>query len=194
MAESRRGGKRGIRGPAIGPSWFALMAVLTCALLAGCAQEALKQDLQAGFVTVSLCPDGSGRHGREGCGDRFVIGRDGHVNALVEFAGVEAGTHSVHLVWIAPDGHEIFRKYGEVALRGDEDGYTAEISWRKAEDFGYLRREVQKRQRPGFALDSRLNIEPDRERSPGQYCLRVYWNRELLNEQVFHLEEITHQV
>ena len=153
---------------------------------AGAELAAAADGLQA---EVTLCRKVGRRSGRRiGAGHRFVMTERSYVRALVDFAGVAPRrTNAVHLVWIRPDGRELFRRYAEVSVTPADEGYAARIGWREAEDLVRVEHEEQQNPGPGFTLDSRLNISAARERQPGTYRFRVYWNRELLLEEAFEV-------
>ncbi|MFH1841873.1 MAG: hypothetical protein ABIF77_01585 [bacterium] len=122
-------------------------------------------------------------------GREFSMTESGYVGAFVKFQGLETGrTYSIHLVWLKPDGAEIFRKYAEVELTEIDTGYVTDIQWRKAEDFSYLRQKSQESETPEFYLDTRLNISAGKNREPGIYFFRVYVDRELFRETTFELK------
>jgi hypothetical protein len=87
---------------------------------------------------------------------------DGHsVEAEVTLAGLEPGKEEVvHLVWLKPDGQELFRKVLEFVPEGDTE-----------------------------SLKSSIGISPDRERDPGKYAFKVYRHRRLLTSRVFEIGE-----
>jgi hypothetical protein len=95
----------------------------------------------------------------------------------------------VHLVWIKPDGKEMYRRYAEVRAERASDDYVTTIQWKKPEDLSYLNTEQQVSPQPAFTLASRLNISHSRQRVPGDYRFRVYLDRRLLLERNFTLEE-----
>ncbi len=131
-------------------------------------------------------------------GKRIAVGDDfaelpekknRYIHGFVDVAGAPAGIHQVHLVWIKPGGKEMFRKFAEVAVAPAPEGYSTEITWLKAEDLHYARADDPRiSETPGFSLHTRLNVSPEKTREPGEYALRVYWNRELLTEKTFTFE------
>ncbi|MBT7310314.1 hypothetical protein HN843_01030 [bacterium] len=97
-------------------------------------------------------------------------------------------TNQIHLSWIKPDGKEMFRKFGEVTMTKTDDGYTTSIVWLKAEDLHYSKVEDPiVSDDATFRLNTKLNISPEKERDPGSYAMRVYWNREFLFEKTVEL-------
>jgi hypothetical protein len=163
--------------------------------LAGCEQDAVRRVRSGGACSaadsfraeITFCRRVSRRSGqRLGVGHEFRIAEKSYVRAFVDFAGVEPQRiHSVHLVWIRPDGRELFRKYAEISVAPQEQGYRTSVCWLDAEDHAYRREEEQTATVPGFSLDSSLDISADRSRDLGEYRLRIYWNRELLLEAPF---------
>jgi hypothetical protein len=174
---------------------FLLVGLLVA--LAGCEQDSVRRFRAEGTSTasdsfraeVTLCRRVSRRGGQFlGVGHEFRIAEKSYVRAFVEFTGVTLQrTHSVHLVWIRPDGQELFRKYAEISLAPLEQGYQTHVCWRNAEDHGYHKDEVQTTAGPVFTLDTSLDISANRSRDAGEYRLRIYWNRELLMEEPFRV-------
>lgn len=127
---------------------------------------------------------------RIGVAQRFEAAEKRYVQGLVDFRNVRPQRlYAVHLVWIKPDGKEMFRRYAEVVTEPHGDGYEIVIHWKKAEDLDYLKEERRESAAAGFTLASRLNISHSRQRLPGDYLLRVYLDRRLLTEKVFTLAE-----
>jgi hypothetical protein len=172
--------------------------------LGGCEQATvlrIRQGAELGIITgpadpghlqaaVTLCRRISSKTDRRyGIGRSFSLGQDRRVVALVDFHQAKPGrTYPVHLVWLAPGGKEIFRKYAEVTLSDQEPGFQADILWRKAEDFSYRKQESLQNTEPRFVLDSQLNIGPERDRAEGVYTFQVYLFRELILEEAFELQ------
>ncbi len=125
-------------------------------------------------------------------GEEFQI-RDGdkydYVNALIDVANIPADvTHQVHLAWIRPDGRELFRRFGTVTFTTNDEGFLQEVVWMDAEDLHDVQIEdAETVLAPALTLSSRLNVRPDKERDPGIYAMRFYWNRELMLEKTFEL-------
>jgi hypothetical protein len=181
----------------------ALVLALATSLLAGCgqkrvadfkaAQARLAEDptaLDGAFqAEVTLSRRVSKKSKRPiGAGTEFVMKGQSRVNATVDVANVEPGeVNAFHLVWIKPGQKEMFRRYAEVKVETSESGYRTVIQWKKAEDLAYLKEEVQEGEANGFSLRANLNTSLKREREPGTYSLRVYFNRELLLEEAFEL-------
>jgi len=119
--------------------------------------------------------------------DEFKVKRRSYVKARIDVRNVEPGrVYPFHIVWIAPSGHELFRKYAEaVVTPADSVGYVANIDWKKAVDLGYRKHRRREVPEPGFILESSMNISTRREREPGEYLLRVYLDRRLLLERPF---------
>jgi hypothetical protein len=140
-------------------------------------------------ATVTLCRTLSRKSGHPiGAGTEFEMRKKSQVEALVEVADVKPGeVNMFHLVWIKPGEKEVFRRYAEVRVEPSESGYQAVIEWKKADDLHYLRTETQEVETPSFSLSTSLDTSLSREREPGEYSFRVYFNRELLLEQPFTL-------
>jgi hypothetical protein len=139
---------------------------------------------------VTLCRRVSRKSGEPiGAGDSFVMRERSRVNALVDFRNLHTNrVHSVHLVWIAPDGREIYRKYAEITLRpAAEGGYETRILWREAEDLNTVEEEMRRSAEPALQLWTAITTSLDRGRDPGPYALRVYLDRRLLVEEPFEL-------
>jgi hypothetical protein len=94
----------------------------------------------------------------------LFIPREGHkVEARVTLTGLQPGKEEVvHLVWLKPDGKELFRKIEEFVPDGDTE-----------------------------SLRSTIGISPGRERDPGKYAFKVYRHRRLLATGVFEIGEPT---
>lgn len=140
-------------------------------------------------ASVTLCRTISRKSGHPiGAGTEFEMRKKSRVAALVEVADVKPGeVNMFHLVWIKPGEKEVFRRYAEVKVEPSESGYEAVIQWKKADDLHYLRTETQESETPSFRLETSINTSLRREREPGQWSFRVYFNRELLIEQPFTL-------
>ena len=65
----------------------------------------------------------------------FRIRKESEVRARASFENVRPGqTYAVHLVWIRPDGRELFRRYAEATVAaGDSGGYVADVVYKKAD-------------------------------------------------------------
>lgn len=123
-----------------------------------------------------------------GIGTEFVMKESSRVSALVKVSNVEPGeVNAFHLVWIKPGEKELFRRYAEVKVEPSEEGYDALIQWKKANDLHYLKERVQTSEDGSFALTAGLNTSLGKEREPGTYRFRLYFNRELLIEETFEL-------
>ena len=140
-------------------------------------------------ANVTLCRTMSRKSGYPiGAGTEFEMREKSQVEALVEVADVKPGeTNMFHLVWIKPGEKEVFRRYAEVKVEPRESGYEAVIQWKKADDLHYLRTETQEVETPSFRLEMSLDTSLKRDREPGDWSFRVYFNRELLIEQPFTL-------
>ena len=127
---------------------------------------------------------------RIGTAQHFQTAEKRYVHGLVDFRNIRPHRlYAVHLVWIKPGGKEIFRRYAEVVTEPVADGYETVIRWKKAEDLAYLKEERRGSMQSAFTLGSRLNISHSRQRTPGDYLMRVYLDRRLLLEKKFTLAE-----
>jgi hypothetical protein len=188
------------------PAWLLVALILISGFVfTGCEQATIQQfqsdriavaggadpPTDSFWAEVTFCRKIGRKTGKRiGCGDQFFPEQKSYVHGLVDFSGVVPGEiYAVHLVWLKPSGKEIFRRYAEVFLEESDQGYTAKIAWKKAEDLGYLKEEIQERSTPGFSLGSRFNISTSRNRELGQYSLKVYLNREQLIQRSFLIAE-----
>ncbi len=184
-----------------------MLALLAVVVLSGCGQSdvAAFREASAALGDGASLPDdlfaaeitfcrrlGSKTGKRIGTGSRFRI-KDGkkfrYVMAMVDLRNVPAGRdHQVHLSWIRPDGREMFRRFGTVRVTAADTGFTADVAWLDAEDLHKVKAEDPVTgDRPDVTLSSRFRVSPDREREPGDYLVRLYWNRELMLEEGFEL-------
>lgn len=186
-------------------SWLICLLALAAMLSgAGCEQDYVVEfrTLQASRVSgqedppahefwsgITFCERVSKKSGKRiRQGHSFVMGENSYVHGLVDLQNLPPGrTHSIHLVWLKPDTHELYRRYAEVRTESTPGGYRSSIVWLDAEDFGYRREEIQENGKPIVTLGSRLNTSLKRDRMPGHYTLRVYLNREFLVEEGFEL-------
>jgi hypothetical protein len=78
-------------------------------------------------------------------------------------------------------------------LAADPDAAVpvTERIYKKAEDLGYARTERSLTSEPTARLTSRLNISREKERLLGEYILRIYLDRRLLQEIPFTVQEKT---
>ena len=143
----------------------------------------------SGFgAEITLCRKVSRKSGRPiGVSDNFKITAKSYVNALVEFTGVRSDrTYVVHLVWVRPDGKEMFRKYAEVTQSEISSAqFQTSITWLDAEDLHKIKLDTVITETPEFTLQSRFNISSKKNRQPGQYSLQVFLDRRLLLEEEF---------
>ena len=205
-----------LRVPIERPVLLVLLLFLTT--LGGCENEhvarlrAVGDDETAGTVTttepdqasdfnaeITLCRRIGRRSGRPiGESEEFYIDEKSAVQGVVRFDQVEPGrTHTVHLVWVKPDGKELYRRYADVVVidRVATDGapvdvpederYEARITWKKAENLHYARNKSVIGAEPGFTLTSKFNISTRKQRDTGDYRLQVYLDRRLLLEKGF---------
>ncbi len=115
----------------------------------------------------------------------FRIKKTSRVRARVTFHDVRTDRlYSAHLVWIRPDGRELYRRYAEVAVTpADSGGYDIDIAWKKAVDLHHSRHELQHVKAPSFMLESIFDISRAKHRETGEYLLRIYLDRQLLKEE-----------
>jgi hypothetical protein len=163
----------------------------------------------------------------------FAVRDDSRIKADVVLNNIRPGrTYSVHLAWIRPDGHELFRRYAEVTRHeiglppgvapdssgalpaqllagwqrrfGPEEGQALaeqlaaapeapvavnEVVYKKAIDLHFAQRRVEVGADDDVGLDSRFDISRERQRQLGQYQLRVYLDRRLLQEVPFQVHD-----
>jgi hypothetical protein len=187
-------------------SWILLIIAIGVLALTGCTQDSVN-DFKAAEAELSHNPQAlddlfSGeivfcrRLGKKtgkifGEDDIFKMAEKSSVMGVVDFANAELGkTYGIHLVWLGPDRHEMFRYYAEVVVEATgEGGYTANVKRKKMANKDYLREKVQEKDEPGFRLSSKLNTSLVKEREPGTYALQVYLHRELLLEKQIELRQ-----
>ncbi len=139
-------------------------------------------------ATTTLCRKVGRKSGRRiGVGNEFTMGRKSYVRAFVDFVNVATDRdYTVHLVWIRPDGREIFRKYGLVRQGLAASGeFRTVTTWLDAEDLHKVRVDTLRSAGPDFTLGTRLNTSLRKARDPGLYRFRVYLDRALLLEDSF---------
>jgi len=118
--------------------------------------------------------------------DEFTIGEKSRVRAFADLAGLRADRdYTVHLVWIRPDGREIYRKFGEFRWSGEPGDYTGRLDWKNAERLHDIQSEEIGGEDLSLSLYSSLSLAPDRQRDPGVYRYRVYLDRRLVREASF---------
>lgn len=123
---------------------------------------------------------------RSGRTDEFRIEDKARVRAFADFANLRAGRdYTVHLVWIDPDGSEVYRKFGEFRWDGEPGAYAGTLLWKDAEDLHDIETEELAGEDLSLSLYSSFSLDPDRERQPGRYAFRVYLDRRLLGEESF---------
>jgi len=181
--------------------------LLFCALvlmcMAGCGQEDVAKvrhgatldaetpEAAAGFsAEVVLCRRVGSKTGKRiAIGDSFQElseKKNRYIHAFLDVSDAPEGVHQIHLVWIKPGGKEMFRKSAEVTIATTTEGFATDVVWFKAEDLHDRNAdETMLSETPDFTLHARLNVAPEKERVPGEYAFRVYWNRELMVEQIF---------
>lgn len=168
---------------------FAIGFVLS---LAACESREARRiragdDPDGARLEVSFWEQYSRKHDRRsGRTDEFTIADEARVRAFADFENLRAGRdYTVHLVWIGPDGREIFRKFGEFRWGGRPGAYTGRLQWKDAEDLHDIRVEELAGEEPALSLYSSFSLDPDRERETGRYAFRVYLDRRLLAEEHF---------
>ncbi len=166
----------------------------------GCASEEEQQVRSAQVAVapaddsftaaVTLCRKVGSKSGRRiGAGRDFEMSKKSYVMALLDCENIKPERpYTVHLVWIRPDGREMFRKYAEVRQRvlGPAE-YRTVVTWLDAEDLHKVASDTMATNEPRFTLDSRLNISRKKMREPGDYELRVYLDRKLLLSEPFNV-------
>lgn len=173
---------------------WAVVALLAAGLLLGGCESDESRRMRANdgapgpALTVELCRKISKKGKRQGVGREFTIGARSSVLAFADFSGLVPGRHyTAHLVWIRPDGSELFRRFAEFRLRGTDGDWTADVAWKDALDLNHAKREELKSTTPSLTLDSTFNTSADRQREPGDWRFRVYLDRRLVREESFTL-------
>lgn len=178
-----------------------LISFLFCTavlLFSGCTSEEVQQlesSLTSGeksddafAVETTLCRKVGRKSGRRiGAGQEFKVSKKSYVRAFVDFENVNPDRpYTVHLVWIRPDGKEMFRKYANVIQNEMGEGeFRTVINWLSAEDLHKVKSDTLLTSDPDFTLETRFNISEKKTREPGQYHFRVYLDRRLLKEEPF---------
>lgn len=158
-------------------------------VVGGCSSDEVTQ-LQNGSVHTTLCRKVGRKSGRRiGAGHQFRIGKNSKVLAFTDFEEVQTDRpYTVHLAWIRPDGKEMYRRYGEVRLQETANNkYQSIVRWLDAEDMHKIKTDTTLVNKPGFTLESRLNISTKKNRTPGDYHFRVYLDRRLLLDEKFQV-------
>lgn len=179
---------------AVRRSLLASVAILATGLaLGGCESDESRRmrardDTPGPALSVELCRKVSKKGKRQGVGSEFTIGSKSSVQAFADFTDLVPGRdYTVHLVWIRPDGGELFRRFAEFRLRGTDGDWTADVDWKDALDLIAVRREEVKSATPSLTLDSTFNTSADRGREAGDWRFRVYLDRRLVREEAFTL-------
>lgn len=184
---------------------FLILFLVCGALISGCEQSDVKEFKAVVDAGSELAEDQFGcdiifyravskKSGKLlGVKDTFKVSskkKNKYLRAAIDINNPQLDkTHQIHLGWIRPDGKEMFRKFGEVTTTKTDDGYTTNVVWLKAEDLHYSKIEDPiVSDDATFRLDTKLNISPEKERDPGTYAMRVYWNREFLFEKAVELK------
>ena len=179
---------------------FGIALVAGLAAVAGCSSEEHKEALaydQA--VAAGQTPDKDSFYARVAFAYRsgkddwakdkdleFRIRKDAEIRARATFVNARPGTtYSVHLVWIRPDGRELFRRYAEATVApADSAGFQAKVIYKKTDDMSYRLEDDQDSRKPSFTVETTLDISRGKKRETGEYLLRVYLDRRLLKEEV----------
>ncbi len=167
-------------------------------LFSSCTSEEVQQyqanldsveNLEATFdAEITLCRKIGRKSGRRiGVGREFKVSKKSYVRAFADFENVKADRpYVVHLVWIRPDGKEIFRKYARVFQDQVEEGeFRTVINWLSAKDLHKVKSDTLYSSEPDFTLETRFNISEKKARTAGLYHFRVYLDRRLLLEEAF---------
>ena len=120
----------------------------------------------------------------------------------------EVTRHQVSLtLGVAPDSTgalpaaviaDLARRFGEekavainerLAAEPEVAVMVTEIVYKKAVDLGYASRTISLSDEPRFNLHTRLNISREKERELGDYLLRIYLDRRLLQEIPVTIQE-----
>ena len=178
-------------------SLFLLAAVL---LFSGCTSDEVQQmeknqisgeNADDSFsVETTLCRKVSRKSGRRiGAGEEFKVTKKSSVLAFVDFENVKPQRpYTVHLVWIRPDGKEMFRKYADVRqVEMGEGEFQTVINWLDAENMHKVKSDTLLTSEAEFTLETSFNISEKKAREPGLYHFRVYLDRRLLLEKPFTL-------
>jgi len=183
---------------------IALGVVLAAAVLSvgACEQAEVKEVREGGVAVltpgefsaeVTFCRRVGSRTGKRIAIDETFPVREGkrykYVYGFADIADVPIDRdHQLHLVWIEPDGTELFRRFGTVRVKAVDDGYRTRLAWLDSEDLNDVDvEEPISTERPLVSVSSRIDVRPKRERDLGAYTLKVYWNRELLTQRAFEL-------
>lgn len=181
------------------PSLLFSFVLLAAALLfSGCTSDEVQQmenveisgesPENAFAVETTLCRKVSRKSGRRiGVGQEFKVAKKSYVRAFVDFENVQVDRpYTVHLVWIRPDGKEMFRKYASVQQDMAAEGeFRTIINWLSAEDLHKVKSDTLLTSDPEFTLQTRFNISEKKAREPGLYHFRVYLDRRILLEEPF---------
>lgn len=182
-----------------GPVFLALLIAMAATTLGGCSSEEHEQALaydQA--VAAGEKPDKASFHCRllfhDRSGDKdwernrdleFRIRKNSDVRARASFENVRPGqTYAVHLVWIRPDGRELFRRYAEATVSAADSGFVADVEYRQADHLTYRKLDRQTAKTPSFDVETVFDISRAKNRETGEYLLRVYLDRRLLKEEI----------
>ena len=171
--------------------WVLATALVALLAAVGC-DSAETRRLRAGDTTegpqlqVELCRKVSKKGKRQGVGREFMIGDKSSVLAFTDFSGLRPDRdYTLHLVWIRPDGAELFRRFAEFRLAGADSSWKAVVQWKDALDLNRAKVEELPADSPAVTFDSTLNLGTDKKREPGTYRFRVYLDRRLVRDEAF---------
>ncbi len=144
-------------------------------------------EFQASLILSRKISRKSGRPIGEG--DSFRSRSKSSVHATLECAGARPRRpYTFHLVWVNPDGKELYRKYATVVQEpASEQEFRTVITWLDAEDLHKVKVDTVLSDQPVFNLQTRFNTSLKRERDPGTWEMRVYLDRRHLLTRAFEL-------
>lgn len=171
--------------------WVLATALVALLAAIGCDSNETRR-MRAGDTTpgpqlqVELCRKVNKKGKRQDVGHEFMIGDKSSVLAFTDFSGLSPGRdYTLHLVWIRPDGAELFRRFAEFRLEGADKTWKAVVQWKDALDLTHAQREELPADSPAVTFDSTLNLGTDKNRDPGTYHFRVYLDRRLVRDEAF---------
>ncbi len=176
------------------------LAIVLAAVVTGCSSEEHEQALaydqalaagekpaKDGFHTRLTFHSRTGDDKWERDKDlEFRIRKESEVRARASFENVRPGqTYTVHMVWIRPDGKELFRRFAEATVAAaNSGGYVADVVYKKADHLTYRKMDRQASKTPSFDVESVFDISRSKNRETGEYLLRLYLDRRLLKEEI----------
>lgn len=171
--------------------WVLATALVALVAAIGCDSDETRR-LRAGDTSpgpqlqVELCRKVSKKGKRQDVGREFMIGDKSTVMAFADFTGLRPDRdYTLHLVWIRPDGAELFRRFAEFRLEGADKSWKTMVQWKDALDLTHSEREELAADSPAVTFDSTLNLGTDKKREPGTYHFRVYLDRRLVRDEAF---------